>query len=275
MPESLEELALQADDLLVQHATSADGIRACVPLMHRALDEKWHLAALHQLLRQTLAGTREVTPDLSSGQFVVLAASRTSTWAVLRHGSKSRRLYMTPNHYIAARVAGGELHVDRYELPAISDEAVLDPGAALVPRGSSKACLGEIFLKEGRTDVLDLEAPEQPAFTLRLNTAPYGDYEWAFERATLRPIKISAVRQLESNLTTIFELLRSTGCLTSLEHLLPFVDHRMHFIRWNAIKAIGAIDVDAGLAQVRRAADDPHPDVRHAARQTLAANAVA
>ena len=272
MQYSLSELAVHADNILGSAPGDADVLKSCEPLFRKVLTEGLHIAALHSLLRQNLAGKREVTPDISSGQFLVLASSAISTWAILRHSGSSRRLYMSPNHAMSTKIAGSPLAVVRYGLPSISDAAILDTAATLTLESNTQAALGQVIFKNGNTTVLDFgTAPASPAFTLRLNTMPHGDYEWAFDRATLKPTQVSGVRQLESNITTIFDLLQATRSPLSVEQLVPFVEHRMHFVRWKAIQTIGAIDRVAGIAQVEKVADDPHPEVRAAARRTLAA----
>lgn len=272
MQHTISELAAQVDEILSSNPGDPRAFRSCEFVFKQVLSEGLHIAALNALLRQNLSSKKEITPDISSGQFLVIASSSVSTWAIIRHSGASRWLYMTPNHTMSAKLAGGPLSVSRYLLPDIEDPSVLDKSMALTATDSTEVSPGEVFSKNGDTTVIDVRSEtSRPAFTLRLNTIPHGDYEWAFDRSSLMPIRISGVRQFESNITTIFDLLQAARVSSSVEHVLPFVDHRMHFIRWKAIQTIGAIDPIAGLAQVEKATADSHPEVRAAARRTLEA----
>jgi HEAT repeat protein len=46
--------------------------------------------------------------------------------------------------------------------------------------------------------------------------------------------------------------------------------HPHHFVRWAAIRGMGAISPERALSRVREALEDDHPDIRNTARRTLA-----
>lgn len=127
------------------------------------------------------------------------------------------------------------------------------------------------MFSKAELDVCDLYgfAPSPMVF-LRLSSAPTGDFEWAFERTSLRAQAYSTIRLAESNLCGIFELLGDVGDDRTVSLIENFVDHSLHFVRWKAIQAIGRCDRQRGLELASAARRDPHRDVRTAATLTLA-----
>lgn len=271
MPQSLAELAMLFDDHLPDQV-SFEALASAQPLFAQALGDRLHLEAMHKLLRRNLEEQFEVTPDISSGPFVVLYGSRKTTWAVLRHTGQSRQIYLSPTHTISAKVAGGALLLNRYAVAEQLDLERFDASVRIREADCRLMEAGEIHLKDGKSELTDFQAKAgTPAFSLRVNTVPFGDYEWAFDRATLRAASISGIRQAESNLTTILDLLAAAGSPDSIEHVSRFVDHPMHFVRWKAAQTLFSIDGEAGLGAVRGLEADPHPEIRAAAHRTLMA----
>ncbi|GAA0318401.1 hypothetical protein GCM10009087_31040 [Sphingomonas oligophenolica] len=155
-------------------------------------------------------------------------------------------------------------------MPADVELSELDTTKELKLLESGVMRIGEIVSKNGRAHSLDIYPSEATcAYTVRVNTIPYASFEWAFSRQTLRPIKMSSLRAADSNLTTIFDLLSAVGSPQSVEWLAPYAEHKLHFIRWHAVNAVGTIDSKIGLELAERAVADPHPHVRAAARSTL------
>lgn len=271
MPQSLAELAQSFDDHLPDQV-SFDALASAEPLFAKAVADKLHLEAMHKLLRRNLEEQFEVTPDISSGPFVVLYGSRKTTWAILRHIGHSRQIYLSPTHTISAKVAGGALRLNRYSVADQFDLERFDASVRIQEVDARLMEEGEIHLKDGKSEITDFHAKAgAPAFSLRVNTLPFNDYEWAFDRTTMRAASISGIRQAESNLTTIFDLLAAVGSPRSIEHVGRFVGHPMHFVRWKAAQTLFSINGEAGLYAVRGLENDPHPEIRAAACRTLTA----
>ena len=58
-----------------------------------------------------------------------------------------------------------------------------------------------------------------------------------------------------------------------LENLHRLRSHPAHFIRWNAVRSLALIDLEAGLEALNQATTDHHAEVRAAAARSLAAYA--
>jgi HEAT repeat protein len=66
-------------------------------------------------------------------------------------------------------------------------------------------------------------------------------------------------------------LLAVSGDPSTVPFLVPVAGHEDHFLRWNAVRSVMALDPETGMRLLRSAADDCHPHVRDAARRSLAA----
>lgn len=271
MRNAFSDLVLEGDELIARSNSDFEAFMAIEPIFTQLVSGREFLHALHGLLEENLAGKREVTPDISSGQFMVLHGSRIASWAILNHGRRNRHLYLAPAHSMSASIAAAPVAIHRFDAPADLDLSVLREDVQLVDRGQAIPEINEIFSKDGRREILDVApAANRPALTFRVNTMPFDDFEWSFDRSTLRPLQISSMKQVDSNLTTIFDLLAAVRSPRSLEHLERYAIHPTHFVRWKAIQTISAIDKEMALLFVKGAADDRHPHVRAAARATLA-----
>lgn len=270
MDTQFKDLTDLTDGIAASSGSQFDKFRECEPYFRQVVDRKLYLSRLHSVLQDNLAGKNEVTPDMSAGNFLVLAGSKYTSWAILKHAVKTRQLYLTPSHSMSAKIGGTPLQVDRYFSPTAIELSVLDPTKELELCDSGAMQTNQIVSKDGRTHLLDI-FPTQAgyAYTVRLNTVPHERFEWSFSRQSLKPVKVSSLRAADSNLTTIFDLLAAVGSPQSVDPLTPYAKHELHFIRWQAIKTIGSIDPRYGLELTERAATDEHPHVRAAAKATL------
>jgi hypothetical protein len=257
-------------------ATRSGGIEAfwalAPDLFSRVLVEKLHVAALNEILAGIRDKNLPITAHHTAGQFVALHTSPHSNWAMIFHRMPPTFLYLSPVDALQARIGGAELTITRYtcEQPKAFD--LLQPDLRLTKGESSPAPLGEPFRRHGCREILDWSSEEgncRAGVTLRVNSGLLAEFEWAFDRETLGPVGISGVDPVRSNLVTIFTLLASVGDPTSIEQLQPFLAGDKHFVRWAAARAIAAIDAAEGIASIRALANDPHSEVRMAARHAL------
>lgn len=263
---------VQAADALISNALgNYDAFTSIEKHFNAIVDERLYIPRLNAIIAANLAGKMEVTPDLSSGQFFLLHGSPVASWAILIHSRRSRHLYLTPSHSMSAHITDAPVTVDRYQVPSGFDLQTYDEAVQLRLKDSGQPSERSVFVKHGTQEILDVTpAATEPAYTLRVNTVPFGDFEWSFSRETLRPVQMNAVKRLDSNLTTIFDLLAAVGSPDSLDQLDTYTKHPAHFVRWRAVQTIGAIDEARGAELVLEAVNDPHPHVREAARTTLA-----
>jgi hypothetical protein len=92
-----------------------------------------------------------------------------------------------------------------------------------------------------------------------------------FDAVTLQPCGwISGdptASRLELLTRTLVELEHSDG----LPEVLALTWHEDHYVRWNSIRHLLCLSLESGMPRLYQACDDSHPDVREAARATLAA----
>lgn len=272
MLDEFVDLVKEANNYIAASRSDFRKFLQCKPMFERIVEDKLYLGVLHNYLSDNLAGTREITPDLSSGPFIVLHGSDHASWAILAHTKRSRYLYLAPSHSISARITINPVEVQMYLVPDDIDFHTLNTQMELTPTQPFVPALNTLFTKDGQREVIDI-APSGGglSLTIRVNTLPFDAFEWSFDRQTRRANQISSMRQFESNLVTIFDLLGAAQSRDSLEHLEPFTEHPTHFVRWKAIQTVGSIDREMALGLLVRAIDDEHPHVRAAARSTFEA----
>jgi hypothetical protein len=241
-------------------------------LFTKVLEDRLHTEAVNELL----AGIRDrdlpVTAHHTAGQFIALHTSPYSSWAIIFHKSPTRFLYLSPVDAIQARIGGDDLEVARFVCRQPDRFDILQPDLELVGQEAVAAPTGTVFNRHGRCEILDWRtagSSSRPGVTLRVNSGLLADFEWAFDRVTRKPVGLSGIDPIQSNLTTIFSLLAAAGDRASIEHLRPFLDCSQHFLRWQAAQAIAAIDADEGRTSVAALVDDAHVEVRVAARRSL------
>lgn len=260
------------DDALKRRPDEGTFWELAPELFATVLREGLHIAALNGFLAGVRDRNMPVTANHPAGQFVALHMSPYSGWAIIFHQAPPTFLYLSPLDALQARIGGAELSVTRYSCPRPDSFDLLDRQLRLDPHSPQPAPLNAVFARHGCREILDWRSPAgsaHPGVTLRVNSGLRAEYEWAFDRETLQPIGLSAVDPVRSNLLTIFSLLASAGDDRSIPHLQPFLASDKHFVRWGAARAIAAIDRGEGMASLRALADDPHLEVRTAARTAL------
>jgi len=241
-------------------------------LFSAVLENGLHTKAVNGLLAGIRDENLPITANHTAGQFIALHTSPYSSWAIIFHKSPIRFLYLSPVDALQVRIGGSELDVTRFHCEEPEAFDVLQPDLELIEGDPIPAPIGTVFARHGRREILDWQTGPgslRPGVTLRINSGLLADFEWAFDRGTRRPVGLSGIDPVRSNMTTIFSLLASVGDQSSIEHLRPFLGSDKHFLRWHATQTIAAIDADEGKACVTALVDDPHVEVRSAARKSL------
>jgi hypothetical protein len=90
---------------------------------------------------------------------------------------------------------------------------------------------------------------------------------WNYNISTLLPEKMVATIQ-DSRIENICILLsnfQDSGSVSSMKHML---DHPKHNIRWTALKTLMNLDFEEGCKAIENLINDPHPEIRMAAKTT-------
>lgn len=268
----LIELIKEVEARIAEEA-SPDGFWRYMPsFFEEVISAGLYKTALNDILISIRDRSAPITAQHTAGQFIALHSTPWSNWSLIYHRDPASFLYLSPTDALQARVGGSDLLVGRFTCAQPASFEMLQPQLTLEDHGVREARLGTVFTRKGRHEILDWRAKSgaaRPGVTLRVNSGPLADFEWAFDRSTLKPVGLTPIDPVESNLSTIFSLLSAVGDAGSVEHLEPFLTSKRHFVRWNAAQAIAALDVDACASALSRLADDPHPEVRAAARSSL------
>ena len=237
---------------------------------------KLHVQALNKLLCAVRDEHLPITARHTSGRYIILHSSPLSSWALIFHDVPSQYLYLSPVYVLQANVGEpSSLSVERYCCSAPRDFGHLEDSVELGVGTSEDASPGVVLKRNGTTDILDwrrADSQSRPGVTLRINSYALAPFEWAFDRKTRRPVGLSPIHSIESNLTTLLSLLAVCGNERTVEITQELLTHERHFLRWAAAKTIASLDGSAGVQAALRLADDAHPEVRAAARAALSAH---
>jgi hypothetical protein len=91
-----------------------------------------------------------------------------------------------------------------------------------------------------------------------------------YDSKTLSFLAVSSTDEVSSRVQMMVSLLRTMGRDDAFPLIEEALDSPHFYTRWHIMREMLAMDADAALPSLRRmAAEDPHPEVRAAARQTL------
>ncbi len=112
-----------------------------------------------------------------------------------------------------------------------------------------------------RSNILLLQA------VVKAGQAPLGV---EYDSESFAYVGCSAVDDHDSRIQMIATLVRKLDHQEAVPVLTAFLDHPSFFVRWHVMRELLGLDVRAALPHLRRmAAEDPHPDARHAAAAVI------
>jgi hypothetical protein len=102
---------------------------------------------------------------------------------------------------------------------------------------------------------------------VRVDAAPVAT---EYDSRSLSLIGASSTDEASSRVQMMVSVLRTMDREDAAPLIAEALDNPHFYARWHIMRELLALDADVALPQLRRmAADDPHPEVRAAARQTL------
>ncbi len=226
---------------------------------------------MNNILKSVLDKREQTNLYLIAGTFVSLHSSDVSNWIVISHGRPSEFIYMTPIHSFQSPISGPGYSVTRYKVSKCIDSDVIEKDTNITVVNRELIPTFSILRKSGLDELIDIneDLSGSKSFSLRVNSNPISPFQVNFDRKTLKTFGITPVDPMSSNLTTIFDLLADAADETSIDYLVPFSKHPLHFVRWQAIRAVFSIDEETGIDLIETACSDPHQQVSCAAKQTL------
>ena len=243
---------------------------ACTPLFRRLADPSFAGQMINHTLHALSCDPSHIghwASDWSARQIVLV---REPGWTLsLQLIDKPRRyIHSSPSHLLITALSGLPLSGELYDLPPGYDNAVFDPSLKLVPAGPFKLAAGEILAIDADCHVADFRV-ERPMMLLKLATAPVQTLEWLFSKGTLHPWQANDADAAMTNLRVGAYVLGRLAHQSSLEPIKALTAHANQNVRWAAIQSLGRLSRVEAQKVLRAALDDPHPTVRHAAKQVI------
>jgi hypothetical protein len=127
---------------------------------------------------------------------------------------------------------------------------------------------GEIRALDGRRHAFALTDAAAPVVALTISPRT-GGLARAYDRASGRLVRVAGNDMAEARRRMLLTLLRVSGRRDAAAQFDAATRAPAHDLRWAAMREWLALDAEAALPRLRTLADDPHPDVRDAARATL------
>lgn len=131
---------------------------------------------------------------------------------------------------------------------------------------------GQTIRIDGRSEGFTIEGASADLLLLRASVhVDRALFQREFDTVDGRMVAASATREDSSRTRMLLTMLRSIGCSTAGEAFEVALGEPEFDLRWHAMREWLLHDLPRALPQLERMADgDPHPEVRTAARATLA-----
>lgn len=158
-----------------------------------------------------------------------------------------------------------------WEAPPITDGFVASQAGKCRFAGRRRIEDGEEILIDGRSQSFVIEHAESDMLyfqaMIRPEAAPLAV---EYDSRTLAFVGASSTDEASSRVQMMVSLLRVIGREDALPLIIEALDSPHFYTRWHIMRELLAMDSEAALPLLRRmVANDPHPEVRAAARQTL------
>lgn len=275
MKRMFDEFAAEINSGLTAHDPSdADAfIEHLIPAVEYAISSKLYVNAMNDVVRGVAERDRVANINITNGAFIFFSANSHSNWSFIFHKRKLDYLYLSPLSVVQAQIQGPALQLSQYKCVGLDSLDTFNPEASLELVDAKLASKGELFSRKARSEILDWHSatPDaEPGVTIRVNSVTPSSFEWYFDRATFLPRGMIPINVVDSNVTTLLSLLQVAGNQDSIDCVQPLLSSPAHYVRWAAAQTIAAINAEQGVLTIRELVNDPHEEVRTAARGHLA-----
>jgi hypothetical protein len=169
-------------------------------------------------------------------------------------------------------VKAGGATISFWEAPPITDAFVASQAARARLTGRRRIEDGEELLIDGRHQSFVIEHAESDMVyfqaMVRVGAAPLAA---EYDSRTLEFIGASSTDEASSRVQMMVSLLRTMEREDAVPQVIEALESPHFYTRWHIMRELLAMDAEAAEAPLRHmASSDPHPEIRAAARQTLA-----
>lgn len=254
---------------------TAGGPEALATAATTLLREPWWLAGLLSPWLARLATDPWYDPPLRAARdprrtsAVLVDAAGAALTATVFHATTDEPLVATSGRLAVTRYhrAGGArlLSWDAGEEAAAFRFASAPP---LVARPDARPVDGEVRVLDGRRHAFALVGATAPVVTLTVAPRSGGPAR-AYDRASGRLVRVAGSDVADARRRMLLTLLRVSERGDAAAQFDAATRAPAHDLRWAAMREWLALDAGAALPRLRTLVDDPHPEVRDAARATL------
>ncbi|MEA3039514.1 MAG: hypothetical protein QOE79_2027 [Sphingomonadales bacterium] len=280
-------LAALADGLASAEEAGAEAVLA---LARSLLDDEAAVRACLELILAPAARDpyfraplRAVTGDVHCGLLLFRKPALTVQLAVMsaerlaekrfRRGDGAASIVFTGQRSLFRFLDSGGATLSLWEAPEIGEQFSAEASGRC--RLAGRHCLadGDVIEIDGRRRTFIVEhAPRDLVYlqaTTPLGSAPVSA---EYDSATCRLVGASSTDDAGSRIQLMLTLLRAAGRRDAAPLFAGFAASGPFHARWQAMREFLALDAEAALPALRAmAAGDPHPEVRSAAGDALAA----
>ena len=181
--------------------------------------------------------------------------------------SRDKPLTTLPNDHFVGVVGDGSIHVRLYEVEEGCGDTNSEP--TLIEAINRHMHRGDHCELHAGKHAYRFAAGEKPAVLMILSSAARLATTTLFQADSQRFLCAVAANPGDSRIEVAAKILADLKAPGSVAALATLQKHPSHFVRWTALRCLGAISPADALPLLRSAVNDSHPHVREAAAKTL------
>jgi hypothetical protein len=181
-------------------------------------------------------------------------------------GEENDPLYSSPGEALIGAISPDGFHYQLQEIDENWNHELFSPDVKLGDLRKHQCSTGETvlvpiskifdYLSSGNV-IIKIAAPAEVGLT------------WEFNRRTGNAERVHASTVEATTLSYIIKFLSIHGNESSAHAIKNLINHRFHYIRWDAVKAIGKVDPENLYRILKEMTTDPHPHVSNASIKML------
>lgn len=245
-------------------------IEDCLELMiEAALEDPFFRPPVRTALSEIQAGLLLVDRPLLSVYLAIASATGIAEKRLDRSGPAS--IAFTGRRSIYRFLRAGEAVLSLWEAPDIEPSFSSETSGCCRLLERRALSDGDLLELDGRRHGFVIEHAHSDIVYLQAST-PLGSAPLSveYDSRTLRFAGASSSDELSSRIQLMLTLLRTLGRQDSAPLFQAMLDSPNFFDRWHAMREFLALDSEQALPRLRAMAEqDPHPEVRGAARSAL------
>ncbi len=220
--------------------------------------------AVQQILNDPAAN-----PSLMQQENIVLCSDFDGLLLALGKTSfrDSSPIYTSSSDALIGAASPSGFSYQRYTIGQGYDNVVFDPNVKIVASEPDFCSFGDaVLFSQGAAS----EYRDNGSLVLKvINQRSSESMMWEFDRVTYRACRAYAADAGGTTLRYLVRFLSEFGNEASVGAIKRLLSHRYHYVRWDAVKALGMLDADELHRVLQMTRDDPHPHIRKASEKML------